>query len=133
MDFAFSRSVLSNDVTLVVFERIYDASGNLIGKHEDINDEAQTLSIKKPTDPDTPSEPNDPSEPGTPGGNLPTTKGSTTTGTPSGSGGSSSGSSGGTLPTTGEQVMEILPYLGALIIIGAAAIYFYQKRRHAER
>lgn len=133
MDFAFSRSVLSNDVTLVVFERIYDASGNLIGKHEDINDEAQTLSIKKPTNPDTPSEPNDPSEPGTPGGNLPTTKGSTTTGTPSGSGGSSSGSSGGTLPTTGEQVMEILPYLGALIIIGAAAIYFYQKRRHAER
>ncbi|MFC4770828.1 VaFE repeat-containing surface-anchored protein [Enterococcus hermanniensis] len=133
MDFAFSRKVLSNDVTLVVFERVYDANGHLIGKHEDINDEAQTLKIKQPTEPEEPGTPETPSTPGTPGGSstgaLPSTKGGTTS---NGSGGSS-GSSGGTLPTTGEQVMEILPYLGALLIIGAAAIYFYQKRRHAER
>ncbi len=47
MSFTFRRSLLSNDLTLVAFEKLFDAKGNLIGAHEDINDEAQTVTIKK--------------------------------------------------------------------------------------
>ncbi|MBO0456962.1 VaFE repeat-containing surface-anchored protein [Enterococcus hulanensis] len=112
MRFTFRRSLLSNDLTLVAFEKLFDAKGNLIGSHEDINDEAQTVTIKK-TNPD-----------------LPSTKGDTFTDGSSLSGGSSYGtSSGGTLPQTGEQVLKVLPYIGLVIIVLAGALYFYRKRQ----
>lgn len=118
MTFTFRRSLLSNDLTLVVFEKLFDAKGNLIGAHEDINDEAQTVTIKK-TNPE-----------------LPKTKGDTFNndgiGTSYGGGNydsSYSSGGGGSLPQTGERVLRILPYLGLVIVILAGALYFYRKRQ----
>ncbi|MDU5335079.1 VaFE repeat-containing surface-anchored protein [Enterococcus sp.] len=118
MTFTFRRSLLSNDLTLVVFEKLFDAKGNLIGAHEDINDEAQTVTIKK-TNPE-----------------LPKTKGDTFNnagiGTSYGGGNydsSYSSGGGGSLPQTGERVLKILPYLGLVIVILAGALYFYRKRQ----
>lgn len=54
MSFTFRRSILSDDLTLVAFEKLFDTKGNLIGAHEDINDEAQTVTVKK-TNPELPS------------------------------------------------------------------------------
>lgn len=34
--FTFRRSILSDDLTLVAFEKLFDTKGNLIGAHEDI-------------------------------------------------------------------------------------------------
>lgn len=115
MSFTFRRSVLSDDLTLVTFEKLFDAKGNLIGSHEDINDEAQTVTVKK-TNPE-----------------LPKTKGGTfnTDGNldVSYSGGSDSYSSGGSLPQTGEQVFRALPYIGLVIVLLASALYVYRKRK----
>lgn len=112
MSFTFRRSLLSNDLTLVAFEKLFDAKGNLIGAHEDIKDEAQTVTIKK-TNPE-----------------LPKTKGDTFS---NGSIGTSydggSYDSGGSLPQTGEQVLKILPYIGLVIVVLAGALYFYRKRQ----
>ncbi|WP_368289845.1 VaFE repeat-containing surface-anchored protein, partial [Enterococcus avium] len=112
MSFTFRRSLLSNDLTLVAFEKLFDAKGNLIGAHEDINDEAQTVTIKK-TNPE-----------------LPKTKGDTISNSSIGTsydGGSYD--SGGSLPQTGEQVLKILPYIGLVIVVLAGALYFYRKRQ----
>lgn len=112
MSFTFRRSLLSNDLTLVVFEKLFDTKGNLIGAHEDINDEAQTVTIKK-TNPE-----------------LPKTKGDTfSNGSIGTSYGGGSYDSGGSLPQTGEQVLKILPYIGLVIVVLAGALYFYRKRQ----
>ena len=49
--FTFDTTVLQGK-TLVVFESLYDAQGNLIADHSDINDEDQTVSI--PVQPEIP-------------------------------------------------------------------------------
>ena len=112
MSFTFRRSLLSNDLTLVAFEKLFDAKGNLIGAHEDINDEAQTVTIKK-TNPE-----------------LPKTKGDTISNSSIGTSyDGDSYDSGGSLPQTGEQVLKILPYIGLVIVVLAGALYFYRKRQ----
>ena len=40
--------------TLVVYEYLYDMSGAIIGSHEDINDEAQAVTVGTPEEPDKP-------------------------------------------------------------------------------
>ena len=45
--FKFDGSVLGGKET-VVFETLYDAQGHLTAKHEDINDEGQTVTWRKP-------------------------------------------------------------------------------------
>ena len=49
--FTFDTTVLQGK-TLVVFESLYDAQGNLIIDHSDINDEDQTVSV--PVQPEIP-------------------------------------------------------------------------------
>lgn len=53
MEFAFDASDFG-DMELVVFEKLLDADGNEIAAHEDINDEGQTVGIKKKVPLDTP-------------------------------------------------------------------------------
>lgn len=115
MSFTFRRSVLSDDLTLVAFEKLFDVKGNLIGSHEDINDEAQTVTVKK-TNPELPE---------TKGGTFNTDSNLDV----SYSGGSDSYSSGGSLPQTGEQVFRALPYIGLVIVLLASALYAYRKRK----
>ncbi|MDR1568159.1 MAG: VaFE repeat-containing surface-anchored protein [Streptococcaceae bacterium] len=102
MDFAFNRKVLSNDLTLVVFEKVFNAQGDLIGLHEDINDEAQTLRIKGPKNSDIPETFEAPKGPENPRRNL---------------------------PSTGEKTIEVAPYIGLLMIV--AMIYIYRRRKHS--
>lgn len=45
--------------TLVVYEYLYDMSGAIIGSHEDINDEAQAVTVGTPEEPDKPIIPPD--------------------------------------------------------------------------
>lgn len=45
--------------TLVVYEYLYDMSGAIIGSHEDINDEAQAVTVGTPEEPDKPITPPD--------------------------------------------------------------------------
>ena len=47
VEFVFNARGLEGKDT-VVFERLYDASGHIVAVHEDINDEGQTVSWKKP-------------------------------------------------------------------------------------
>lgn len=115
MSFTFRRSILSDDLTLVAFEKLFDTKGNLIGAHEDINDEAQTVTVKK-TNPELPSTKGDIFNNGS---GLDVSYG----------GGDSSYSSGGSLPQTGEQVLKVLPYIGLVIVILAGALYFYRKKK----
>lgn len=115
MSFTFRRNILSDDLTLVAFEKLFDTKGNLIGAHEDINDEAQTVTVKK-TNPELPSTKSDIFNNGS---GLDVSYG----------GGDSSYSSGGSLPQTGEQVLKVLPYIGLVIVILAGALYFYRKKK----
>ena len=115
ISFTFRRSILSDDLTLVAFEKLFDTKGNLIGAHEDINDEAQTVTVKK-TNPELPSTKGDIFNNGS---GLDVSYG----------GGDSSYSSGGSLPQTGEQVLKVLPYIGLVIVILAGALYFYRKKK----
>lgn len=106
---------MSNDLTLVVFEKLFDTKGNLIGAHEDINDEAQTVTIKKPIL------------------NCLRQKGDTFNnngiGTSYGRGNyDSSYSSGGSLPQTGEQVLRMLPYIGLIIVVLAGALILPERQ-----
>ncbi|WP_162893343.1 LPXTG cell wall anchor domain-containing protein, partial [Microbacterium halotolerans] len=54
--------------TLVVFERLYDVDGELVATHEDIDDEAQTVTVEE-----EPVVPSEPQEPGNPIEQLPAT------------------------------------------------------------
>lgn len=53
MEFAFDASGFE-DMELVVFEKLLDADGNETAAHEDINDEGQTVRLKKKVPLDTP-------------------------------------------------------------------------------
>ena len=44
--FTFDRKALKDNKELVVFERVYGSTGKLVGTHEDIDDEDQTVEIK---------------------------------------------------------------------------------------
>ncbi|WP_052492335.1 VaFE repeat-containing surface-anchored protein [Leucobacter komagatae] len=46
--------------TFVVFEYLHDADGELVAEHTDINDEAQTITVRKPTAPTPSPEPHTP-------------------------------------------------------------------------
>ena len=48
MLFNFDASSLRKDDKLVVFEEVYDADGNLVAEHKDINDEGQTVIVDGP-------------------------------------------------------------------------------------
>lgn len=120
MDFVFNRKLLSNDLTLVVFEKVFDAKGKVIGVHEDINDEAQTVKVKPYNEEEPPSKENPPTT--TTGGGTPKL-----TTTPSKSYGG--GSSGSSLPQTGEEMIEILPYIGLVVLSGVGAAYIYRKKK----
>ena len=51
------------DMDTVVFETVYDSSGHVIAKHDDINDEGQTIKLIKPEEPETPKTPDEPTTP----------------------------------------------------------------------
>lgn len=51
-------------ITTVAFERLY-FKGNLVGRHTDINDKAQTVTIEKPANPEKPEVPEKPETPQT--------------------------------------------------------------------
>lgn len=44
--FTFDRSALKDNKELVVFERVYGSTGKVVGTHEDIDDEDQTVEVK---------------------------------------------------------------------------------------
>lgn len=46
MTFEVDLSKIADGSKLVAFERVYDANGNLLGSHEDLKDEAQTVVVK---------------------------------------------------------------------------------------
>ena len=47
LEFTFDASEIKGELDLVVFEKLFAANGKLVGKHEDINDEGQTVKIVK--------------------------------------------------------------------------------------
>lgn len=56
------------NTTVVVFETLYDADGNIQAEHKDIDDRGQTVVTEDvPPEPPIPGEPGEPGEPGTPG------------------------------------------------------------------
>ena len=48
MEFTFDTGAMDADLALVVFEKLYDANGELTASHEDIEDASQTVRIVKP-------------------------------------------------------------------------------------
>ncbi len=64
LEFTIKAKSLKAGDRLVVFEEMYDMSGNLIGEHKDLSDKDQTITITKNDIPDTPENP--PDVPGTP-------------------------------------------------------------------
>ena len=50
----------------VIFEKLYDSEGNLIARHEDLEDKNQTIEWEEPEEPGEPSEPDVPGEPDKP-------------------------------------------------------------------
>lgn len=110
MTFVFRRSLLSSNLTIVVFERVFNAKGNRIGEHHDINDEAQTVTIKK-------ENPELPNTKQTPFGKEQVV---------------TTSYDRGMLPSTGEKLWTLAPYVGLLIIIPVTIVYFYRKRQRTK-
>ena len=52
LDFTIKAKSLAAGDRLVVFEELYDMSGNLIGEHKDLSDKDQTVTITKDNPPD---------------------------------------------------------------------------------
>ena len=97
--FKFAKSALTKKETLVVFEQLFNSKGYLVGTHEDINDNDQTVEVGN----------NTPGEPGWPTSNKTYGYGTTT--------------SRGTLPKTGSQNTPLLFLLG-MIVLGTAAVFY---------
>ena len=57
--FEFDASKLEDGAQLVVFEECLDVKGNVIAKHEDIDDEGQTVTVVKPPEKTPPATPPD--------------------------------------------------------------------------
>ncbi len=56
VEFNFDGSNMYGKDT-VAFETVYDATGHIVAKHEDINNKDQTVMWEKPSEPETPDEP----------------------------------------------------------------------------
>lgn len=57
--FEFDASQLEDGAQLVVFEECLGVNGNAIAKHEDIDDEGQTVTVVKPPEKTPPATPSD--------------------------------------------------------------------------
>ena len=68
MSFTFSATAIKDGSKLVVFEKCYEydvktkSKGDLIAKHTDLDDEGQTVTVKKKPENPKPDEPQNPSE-----------------------------------------------------------------------
>ena len=113
--FEFDASNLEDGSSIVAFERLLDAGGKLVASHEDIDDQDQTVTAKKPETPETPTTPSAPTNPETP--STPT---ATTPDTPTGKYGK-----------TGAQVAPFAIIGGLLAAAGATALGIgaYRKRK----
>lgn len=47
MTFTLDTSSMANGAKVVAYEYVYSANGTLVGKHEDVNDEGQTVTVKE--------------------------------------------------------------------------------------